>query len=224
MSDRSGVDVVGFDLDDTLYDHRQYVTAGFAAVAAEVETQTGIDIYEDLVSAYFEDEEYHRTFDVVLESHGLSTEMVDDLVIKYHNVVGNLSLYPEVPSVLATLAEQCALGLITDGKNAAEKLERLGLSERFEFVLATEHRNFSKQDPTPFRELLDHFETEPSHTVYVGNDPRVDFRQPNRLGMHTVRLRRGTLASMGAPDEDSVPDHVIDELDTLPDIVCRLND
>jgi putative hydrolase of the HAD superfamily len=222
MSDCPEVNLVAFDLDDTLYSHRQYVLAGFEAVSEEVKTRTGTDIYDDLVVAYFGDEEYHRTFDVVLESHNLPIEMVDDLVAEYHSVVGDLSLYPAVPQVLEALADHYRLGLITDGKNARKKMKTLGLLERFDFVLATEHHGFSKQNETPFRLLLNHFETEPNRAVYVGNDPRIDFRQPNQLGMHTVHLRRGTLASIQPPDNDSIPDHVIEEVETLPEIVRRV--
>jgi putative hydrolase of the HAD superfamily len=220
MSDH--IDVVAFDLDDTLYEHRQYVTAGFEAVAAEMQARTNIDIYDDLVAAYFEDGEFHRTFDVVLEDHGLSTKYVDELVTKYHSVVGDLSVYPEVPSTLDKLAEDYKLGLITGGKNAQKKLDSLGLSDRFDFVLATAPREFSKHDPVPFSRLLDNFQTVPPRAVYVGNDPRVDFRQPNRLGMHTVRVRQGTLASMEPSDRENAPDHVIEDIGTLPATVRGL--
>lgn len=223
MSDYLEVNLVAFDLDDTLYSHRQYVLAGFEAVAEEVETRTGTDIYDDLVTTYFEDEEYDRTFDVVLKSYDLPTEIVDDLVAEYHSAVGNLSVYPTVPQVLETLEEIYKLGLITDGKNATEKIDTLELSGRFDFVLATEHHGFSKQHETPFRLLLDHFETEPIRSVYIGNDPRTDFQQPNQLGMHTVRLRRGTLASIQPSGNDSTPDHVIEELETLPWLLRRLD-
>jgi putative hydrolase of the HAD superfamily len=224
MSERTEINVVAFDLDDTLYEHRQYVTAGFEAAAAEVESRTGMDIFDDLMSAYFEDEEYHQTLDVVLKSHGLSTEMIDELVAEYHSNVGSLSLYSEVPSMLEDLRGEYGLGLITDGQNAAAKLDALDLSEQFEFVLPTAHRDFSKQDPVPFRRLLEYFETEPDRAAYVGNDPRVDFREPNRLGMHTVRLQRGTLASMQPPDPDSAPDQVIEKLDTLADMLRTLTE
>jgi putative hydrolase of the HAD superfamily len=224
MSDRTEINVVAFDLDDTLYEHRQYVTAGFEAAAAEVKTRTGMDIYDDLVNVYFKDEEYHQTFDVVLESYSLSAEMIDELVAEYHSDIEGLSLYSEVPSMLEDLRGDYGLGLITDGKNAAAKLDALDLSEQFEFVLPTAHRDFSKQDPLPFRRLFDYFETEPDRAVYVGNDPRVDFREPNRLGMHTVRLQRGTLASMQPPDPESAPDHIIEKLDTLPDVLRTLTE
>lgn len=223
MSDCAKIDLVAFDLDDTLYSHQQYVLAGFEAVAEKVKIQTATDIYDDLVVTYFEDEEYHRTFDIVLESYNLPSGMIDDLVTEYHSVVGNLSVYTEVPRVLETLAERYELGLITDGTNAIKKINTLGLSERFEFILATEHYRFSKQNETPFRLLLDHFETVPNRAVYVGNDPRIDFRRPNQIGMHTVRLHRGALASIQPPDNDSIPDHDIEELETLPKIVRRLD-
>jgi len=223
MSDSAKIELVAFDLDDTLYSHQQYVLAGFEAVAEKVEIQTATNIYDDLVVTYFEDEEYHRTFDIVLESYNLPSGMIDNLVTEYHNFVGNLSVYTAVPQVLETLAQRYELGLITDGKNAMKKIKTLGLSERFDFILATELHRFSKQNETPFRLLLDHFETVPNRAVYVGNDPRIDFRQPNQIGMHTVRLRRGTLASIQPPDNDSIPDHDIEELETLPKIVRRLD-
>jgi len=143
---------------------------------------------------------------------------------EYHDVVGNLSPYPDVHPTLNTLAASHELALITDGKNTTKKLEKLNVSEYFEFVFRTDTREFTKRADTPFQKLLDHFGVKPDQTVYVGNDPRVDFRQPNRLGIHTVRLRRGTLASMEPPDEESVPDYVIEKLNVLPDVVRCLND
>jgi len=218
----SDIRVVSFDLDDTLYEHRQYVTAGFEAAAEVVQERTGEDVYDDLVTAYFEDGEYERTFDIVLESRGLSTELVPDLVTKYHDVIGNLSPYPGVSSTLNQLGGQYEIALVTDGKNGKNKLERLGLSDHFHFVYETDPRDFSKHAPKPFRRLFDHFGVEPNQTVYVGNDPRIDFRQPNRLGMYTVRVEKGLLASMEPPDEECRPDVAVTDIDALPTVVHEL--
>lgn len=216
------IEVVGFDLDDTLYEHRQYVTAGFEAVATKVEAETGVEIYDDLVTSYFKNKEYHGTFDIVLEAHDLSTAHVDELVDTYHDIVGELTVYPGVLSTLKILAESYELGVITAGKNTQRKLNELGLSRRFDFVVTTASREFSKLESKPFDKLLAHFDTKPAHTVYVGDDPRVDFRQPNLLGMYTVRVRQGTVASMAPPSSKSVPDYVITDINELPTLLYEL--
>jgi putative hydrolase of the HAD superfamily len=209
---------VAFDLDDTLYAHRQYVTAGFEAAAELVHERTGVEIYDDLVTAYYEQELYKRTFDAVLEKYDVSTDLVPQLVERYHDEIGDLEPFPDTEGVLKDLANNYRLALITDGKNVSEKLEQLGLEEYFEFVVATTNREVTKREPAPYEELLSHFDALPASVAYVGDDPRYEFRYPNRLGMYTVWVRRGLHADR-TPANDCTPDSEIDTLRELPQVI-----
>ena len=54
--------------------------------------------------------------------------------------------------------------------------------------------------------------------MYVGDDPRVDVRIPERLGMTTVRLRRGRYTDL-EPADGIEPDVEIDDLGALTAIL-----
>lgn len=215
------ITVIAFDLDDTLYDHRQYVTAGFKAAAKEVMRRKGIDIYDDLVTTYFHDEVYHQTFDVVLNNHGLSTDLVPILITKYHEQIGNLTSRPNVKSILSYLSNKYRIALITEGKNPYKKLLQLDLEDAFDFILATDDHDFSKSDSEPFQRLLERFEIEPAEAVYVGDDPRVDFYHPNILGMHTVWVRCGLHADL-TPIDQNTPDIETADIGQLPEIITNI--
>jgi putative hydrolase of the HAD superfamily len=212
--------LVGFDLDDTLYDHSQYVKAGFRAAANYVEERTGQDIYEDLVTTYYDDGEYHQTFDVVLEARDISLDFVPEMVERHHDVIGALDPRPKVESVLSELRATYDLALVTDGKNAPEKLDRLGLAGYFDPIIVTREMDTSKADVEPFLGLLEASSVSADEVVYVGDNPRVDFTHPNRLGMKTVWLRAG-LHGDREPAEESEPDVEIETFTQLRDLLLE---
>lgn len=210
------VRAVVFDLDGTLFDDRQYVRAGVLNAAAWLEAETGRDLGRDFLEAYFQDGIRDRTFDVVLARHGLSQEYVPELIDAYHAHDDSLVPYPDTNPVLAALAQTHALGLVTGGTNGRAKLQRLGLTSYFDSVYVTATSGTSKRDPDPFLGVLSELDVASSQSVYVGDRPSLDFVQPNRLGMDTIRIRRGQYADRNA-DGDARPDVVLESLANLPD-------
>lgn len=217
------VDAICFDLDDTLYDYLRYAQSGLDEVGAYLEALTGRQYGAELFDIYFEDGITDEPFDVLVERHGLPPELVDEMVEAYHGATGPLQPYPETEPVLAELTETYPLGCITDAREGHAKLQRLGLREYFDEVLVTQSIGRSKEEPAAFEHLLSKLSASPQSTVYVGDDPRVDFRAPNELGMTTVRLRRGRYADLEPDDRDAAPDHEIRQLDALPNLLTRLD-
>lgn len=207
---------VCFDLDDTLYDYEAYAEAGLRAAADLLEARTGRRLHEELHALYFEAGVTDGTFDCLLERHGLPADLVDDLVEAYHSATSPLSPYDDAVDVLMVLAADHRLGLITDGREGHAKLDRLGIRDRFDAVLVTPIVGRSKHDPAVFERVLSELSVPPSAAAYVGDDPRVDFRVPNELGMWTVRLRRGRYTDLESTDDAAAPDHEISALDSLP--------
>lgn len=213
---------VGFDLDGTLFDDRQYIRAGLAEAARTLESRTGADVHDDLLDAYFGRGIREGTFDHVLEARGLSTELVPELVAAYHDHDEELDPYPETVPVLRTLADEFRLGLLTGGTNGHEKLDRLGIASYFDAVIVAEDGR-TKRDPDPFEELLDALDVRASETAYVGDRPEIDFVHPNDLGMHTVRVGVGRFADVAPDGADEEPDVTIDGLDELPELLRNLD-
>lgn len=207
---------VCFDLDDTLYDYHEYAKAGLAAAADLVHRRSGKRVHGDLLSAYFDPNVDAGTFDVLLESYDFPSLSVDDLVDAFHeDARGSLDPYPETEHVLDSLASQHALGLITDGRGGHSKLDRLGIREHFDSVLVTHDHGRSKHERGVFEDVLADLDVHPTRATYVGDDPRVDFRVPNELGMTTVRLRRGRYVDLEPEDDAAAPDYEIGSLDGL---------
>ena len=210
------LDAVCFDLDDTLYEYRQYARTGLLAAADRLERLTGQRHHEELLDLYFGAEHTDGTFDRLLDRNDYPTDYVDDLVDAYHDASASLSPYPETRDVLDELAGDHRLGLITDGRGGHRKLDRLDLREPFEAILVTPTIDRSKHDPVVFERVLAVLSVPATRTAYVGDDPRVDFRVPNDLGMTTVRVRRGRYTHLDPPDAAAAPDH---EIDTLTDLL-----
>ena len=97
-------DALCFDLDGTLFDDRQYVRAGLLAAADVVQRETGVDISDELLSAYFRRGIKEGTFDTVLDELGVSTELVGELVTAYHANDAPLVPFPDAEQTLKNLA------------------------------------------------------------------------------------------------------------------------
>jgi len=207
-------DALYFDLDGTLFDDRQYVRGGLRHAGEVLAEQTGRDLTDELRAAYFEREITGSTFDTVLEEHGLSTDLVPTLVSAYHNNSVELSPFPDAKPTLDVLSEMYQLGLITGGTNGREKLDRLGLSEYFSTIFVGPEYGCSKHQPEIFEAALESLDVTASQAAYVGDRPSLDFPQPNRLGMTTVRVRTGRYATAEATD-DTKPDYTVDRLAEL---------
>lgn len=215
------VEAVCFDLDGTLFDDRQYVEAGLRAAARVVEAETGEDVTRDLFEAFFGDEVREQTFDHVLGRRGLPTDLVAELVEAYHDHDAALDPYPEAVEVLDRLRREYRLGLLTGGTNGHDKIDRLGLKTYFDAIVVAPACGLTKREPEVFVRLLEELDVAGSEAVYVGDRPRLDVPQPNRLGMHTVWVRTGLHG--GPPEsERERPDRTVESLDRLPDVLETL--
>ncbi|MEF8914562.1 HAD family hydrolase [Natronomonas sp.] len=216
------IEAVCFDLDDTLYDYLRYAQAGLDEVGDYLEALTGRQYHAELFDIYFEEGITDDTFDVLVERHGLSPDLVDEMVEAYHGALGPLKPYDDAESVLAELTESYRLGCITEARGGHTTLRRLGIHEYFDEALVTRAIGHSKQDPAAFEFLLSKLSASPQSAVYVGDDPHVDFHAPNDLGMATVRLRRGRYADREPSDRAALPDHEIRQLDELSNVLTRI--
>jgi putative hydrolase of the HAD superfamily len=219
MSGTDSLQAVCFDLDDTLYPYAEYARTGLRAAADRLAARTGRDLHDELEWLYFEADVTGGTFDRLLERHSLPAELVDELVEAYHGATADLSPYEETPAVLDRIGQTHNLGLVTDGRNGRQKLTRLGLDGRFDAVLVTQTIGSSKHEVEPFERVLDDLGVVPGRAVYVGDDPRVDFRVPNDLGMRTVRVRRGRYVDLEPEGPEAAPDH---EVECLGDLLGTL--
>jgi len=226
------VDALLFDLDDTLCPERPFVLARLEAVARRLREQYGprIDFRAELVRAYEADLRTH-VFDTVLERAGLASdpEAVRDLVEVYRNTPAEVEPYPDTMSALAFWGGRLPLGLVTDGYGPTQrrKVEALGIGRFFRAIVYTHDLGPEglKPNEVPFRRAQEAIGFA-GPAVYVGDNPRLDFPAPNRLGWVTVRIARpgGKFAEADA-EAEARPHHEIrslEQLSAVPPLAAHL--
>lgn len=212
------IEAVYFDLDGTLFDDRQYVRAGLQRAGKALSAQTDVDLTDEFLEAYFEREVKEATFDTVLAEHDLPLGLVPTLVDAYHDNDADLDPFPEAVEAVETLADRYKLGIITGGRNGRDKLRRLGFQTYFDIVIVTSESGTSKRKADVFETALDALDVSADEAVYVGDRPALDFPQPNRLGMTTVRVKTGRYMNAEATG-DAHPNKTIESLQELPGIL-----
>jgi putative hydrolase of the HAD superfamily len=220
---------VVFDLDETLYEEKEFVMSGFKAVSKYLSSKYGLnpaEIFETLMSD-FERGIRKKNFDALLEKIGLK-ENVKKLVNIYRTHTPDISLYKDAKEILPELKCKYNLGLVTDGKKKTQenKISALSITEYFDVIIITYAygRDYWKPSSKPFKIALEKLGSVPEEAIYVGDNPVKDFFGAKKLGIHTVRVKRGR----GEYDHINVDDnyeadYTIPNLLTLKVIIDQIN-
>ncbi len=113
-----------------------------------------------------------------------------------------------------------ALGIIANQKpGAKERLDAWGLGQYFQVIAASAELGRSKPDKAIFRWALEQAACAPENAVMVGDRLDNDIRPAKELGMRTVRIRKGLAVHMRPRCETEIPDHTINELHELLEVL-----
>lgn len=198
---------VFFDLDYTLYDQRQYVSAALmqvaATVAREVPRADGA-LASSLIEAWLTlGPDHGRLFDAWLEGHGLlSQERVARCVAVFHaHRPPRLVPYPGVEETLRALKSRYRLGIITDGEPHMQrtKVAALGLAGWFDVIIYAGELSRPKPDPGVFQRALQALDVRPEASVFVGDHPVRDIMGARQVGMAALRVLTGEFRNL--PDD-----------------------
>ncbi len=185
-----------FDLDDTLYDERQYVESGIRAVARMGEAHWKLPqdaSYETLI-ALLDKNGRGRIFNDWLAAFHLDTKCnIKQCLTTYRLHEPDIQMPQAHHELLASLPKP--LYLVTDGNKVvqAKKVQALNISHYFKRVFIT-HR-FGVQHAKPstycFEKIKQAEGCEWEDMVYIGDNPAKDFVNLKSLGMQTVRVLTG---------------------------------
>lgn len=191
------IEVVIFDLDDTLYSEKEYIKSGYKAVSRLLPQIN--DAEGKLWKAF---EERKCAFDVVLLSEGILTEKLRKLCVEeYRSHKPNIHLYDGVAEMLKKLQSQGRkIGIITDGRPEGQraKIEVLHLEKYVDYIIITdelggiEYRKPCNKAFQLIREKMEERSLQKipySKICYVGDNIKKDFIAPDKLGMQTVWFR-----------------------------------
>ncbi|KRC61991.1 hydrolase [Agromyces sp. Root81] len=212
--------VVLFDLDDTLMAHRAAVRAGIALhmreLAYEGDPTAASSLWHDL-----EEQHYHSYLAGHLTFEGQRRARARDFAIAHGDELDELaagawfdryferyrdswSLHDDALPALDALAQALPgvrFGIITNGEPDFQlaKLERLGIRDRFEHVIASGEVGVTKPDAEIFRVALERFAAVApvGRAAYIGDRFETDAVGAAEAGLVGVWLNR--TGDAGAP-------------------------
>lgn len=229
-----GVRCLLFDIDDTLYDATlQMDMARLNAIRAmreaglPVDLETGLRVLEGIVEEF--GPHYNRHFDRLLERLGLrwSPRIIAAGVIAYRETsAAYLKPYPDTFPVLLRLRESgYLLGSISEGRSVKQwqKLIQLGIQHLFHSVAVSEEVNSETVTPELFERILKELGASPGEAIFVGNQLETDILAANRVGVLSVRIRKGRFRNREPANEMMIPKFEIGELSEIFDVLKRVN-
>jgi len=192
------IQLVAFDLDDTLYPEREFVQSGFTAVAQHLADLGVIDAesFFHTATSLFIAGTRGNIFNLALERLAVAygIELLEELVQVYREHPPQIRPFADSPKLLKLLKKQgIVLALISDGPYPTQqnKLRALGLEAYFDHLVFTgaQGQDWGKPSPRAFLEVMERSGVPAAACVYVADNPGKDFLGPNRLGWHTIRVR-----------------------------------
>ena len=223
------VDVVFFDLDGTLVDHRGAVLEAIGQIVRAAPNATVPP--DELVTFWWTLEGRHRlrSFlpmlgEPVPESPGL----LDAWFAERYLTVFEESWrsYPDVRPCLETLKRLPRgprLAVLTNGdpEQQRAKLARFGLLEYFEAVLTPTELGAAKPDPVAFAAACRRMRTDPVQAVNVGDMLEGDVNAAGLAGLTGIWLDRGIDFITGGPPPTA--DETVLRIERLTDLSGQLS-
>jgi HAD superfamily hydrolase (TIGR01549 family) len=224
---RGKLEVVLFDLDDTLHDDTKAFTSAAEEVAHEIAREHGVDALA-LKHAYIAEAEgfWHRLTPDQLQTRlsGIRTTMwgaalarvgiadhavADDSAARYNDYRKKyFALFPGAADALRTLrARGLKLGIVTNGfsETHREKIALLQLGEYFDAIFIADEVGMIKPDPLLFAHACTTLGSAPARSAMVGDRYDRDVRGALDAGLFAVWLNvRDERVPQGAPQPDAI--------------------
>ena len=220
------IKAVIFDLDNTLYNEKQFVRSGFRAVSNYMVEKYGIDgeRFYDLLSSTFSKHGREKVFDRALKKLNFyKKEIVLEMVGVYRSHQPNITIHTDAQEVLPKLRKNYRVGLVTDGiKQVQEsKVNALNMEGYFDVITyAVEYDG--KNNPQVFLAILEKLRAKPSESVYIDDTPLKGLPVAGKLGVHTVRILRGEHRQLKI-EKRRYPEFEIRNLRQLPNVIRSFN-
>jgi len=223
------IKAIVFDMDDTLYEEKQYVISGFKAVDKYIIEQFGVTGFFESAVKLFHSGIREFIFNKVLDQLGVKYEdsTIKILINCYRTHIPDIHLAEDAKWVLEHLSSEVKLALISDGYLNAQqqKVHALKLSDRFEVIVLSDEYGRENWKPSPlvYEEVSRKLQIDHIQCMYVGDNAKKDFVTAKQLGWTTVHIQRGNGEYANANVTPEYEAHYrIDSLRKLPDLyACK---
>ena len=218
-----------FDLDDSLYDERQFFRSGFLAVGEVLERRgmgqraTTVELLE-----HFHHAERPRVLQKLAQRLAFPSEWIPELVTVFRSHTPDIRLADDVREVLPRLRTRYKLGCVTDGWASVQraKLRALDVEPLLDAVVVADDfgRERWKPHPFPFQKCCELLGSLPSESIFVGDNPQRDMLGARNAGLCSVRIRRpgGYFSSGEASPSEPGADFEIQNLAELERVIGNL--
>ncbi|XZF76224.1 HAD family hydrolase [Bacillus sp. AL-1R] len=187
---------VVFDMDDTLYEEKEYVISGFRAVDKWVRENYGIFVFFDVAKQLFESGETKKIFNKALELLNLEYDekIISKMLYIYRTHEPEIQLLKEAEWVFSNLKDSVRIGLISDGfiYSQKKKVTALKLDSLFHSIILSDHygRENWKPSSIPYEKAIQELNCNHFECVYIGDNLQKDFITAKKLGWLTVHINR----------------------------------
>jgi putative hydrolase of the HAD superfamily len=226
------LDVVFFDLDDTLYSTTEFATRarrnavrGMIAAGLATHEEAAVQELNEVVAEFASN--YDQHLDRLLDRLGPEAcgphnpaVLIAAGVVAYHRTKEqDMRILPDARALLEALsAAEVRMGVISAGLQVkqAEKLLRLGVLPHLDprAIFFSDQMGVSKPNPKLYAKACAALGVAPRRALYVGDRPSHDIVPARSVGLRTA-LYHG--AGGKYRQEEGPADHVVDDLrDLLP--------
>jgi len=172
-----------FDLDDTLYQEKDYLISAFNEIAEHYR------IYDDAINQKMIDLFYNgeNVFSYLIHNYPSVTSDKNFLLKLYREHKPSISLSSDTIRFLSEVKKSgIKTGLLSDGRTFTQrnKLEALGLSDYFDKVVVSEEFGSEKPDIRNYKAFYEL--NYKGNFFYFGDNLLKDFITPNKLGWETI--------------------------------------
>ena len=202
------------DMDDTLYEERQYVLSGFRVLSELASDYLGISPAKafNFMQQHFDTHGREGVLDALLTAHGSepAAAIIANWVGVYRNHHPDICLYPGVLDTLVTLRKTGACAcIVTDGMTCMQKnkFAALGLAPYVNRVVYCHETGYPKPDPRCLDGFVRHGQDD---AVLIGDRPDHDLALAANLGIDAIRVRTGRFKNQA-----STPWRPVEEIDAF---------
>ena len=200
--------ILVFDLDDTLYDEKQFVYSGFLEVAnwiSEMSKRPSNLIYESMVKDLSVNGR-GEVFNNALKKYFYETKTnIKKCLSIYRLHKPRISLETDVVDLLIELGKAYKLYIVTDGNKIVQnnKIKSLDVEKYMKKVFITYRYGLKASKPSlKCFELIKNIERiKWQELVYVGDNPNKDFVNLNKVNAITIRVLQGEYANIMVTNE-----------------------
>lgn len=197
--------IIVFDLDDTLYQEIEYVKSGFRAVSEKLYKKYFIDknCSFNFMFNYLKKNGRGNIFNALLIKYNIFTKRnLKECINCYRLHNPSISIDNKTINILLELKKEHSLYLVTDGNKLVQKkkIDALKINRLFKKIFITHRYGLKNAKPSLYCfnkiKILENCEW--SNIIYIGDNPKKDFVNLNKVGAMTIRVLQGSYKKMEA--------------------------